>query len=245
MIVVVPMAGRGARFGSLGVDRPKPLLSIAGRPMIAWAFDSLAGLSYSKVIFVTLTEHSQRYNIVGLATKLAGRAASVIEIPEVTEGQMCTVLAARHELQADEDLLIASADTYVDSSLADDIGVKAAECRGIISVARLPGDHWSFASVGPEGWVTDVAEKERISPFASTGLYYFASGREFVAAADEILARRQKTRHEYYVMPVYREYISAGKRISTSEAREVWDMGTPESMRAFEQHRLGLTERCR
>jgi len=153
----------------------------------------------------------------------------------VTEGQLCTVLAARDWITKDEDLLIASADTYVISPLANNIAQRAADCRGIISVARLPGERWSFARVDEQGHVVEVAEKIRISDYASTGLYYFSNGCEFVKFADEIIAKQEKTRGEYYVIPVYQKYIDKGCNIGISIAQEMWDMGMPEAAAQFEK----------
>src|SRR5690606_27192673 len=105
--------------------------------------------------------------------------------------------------------------------------------RGIISVADMPGDRWSFARTDENGRVVEVAEKVRISNQASTGLYYFASGRELLAVADEMIANGEKTRGEYYVMPVYQKYIARGRPVTVSPATAMWDMGTPEALATF------------
>jgi len=78
-----------------------------------------------------------------------------------------------------------------------------------------------------------VAEKVRISDHASTGLYYFSSGREFVQVAEKMIANQEKTRGEYYVIPVYQKYVQQDWRVDISVANEVWDMGTPESLESF------------
>jgi len=236
MKVVVPMAGRGSRFSNQRAKTPKPLVLVANRPMIAWAIESLAGVSFSQIIFVALAEHERRYGVTKLVRHLVGSEAEVILLENVTEGQLCTVLAARAIINNDEDLLIASADTYVASDLGFDIVHRARDCRGIISVADVPGDHWSFARTNEIGRVVEVAEKVRISDHASTGLYYFASGREFVEVAEEMIGNSEKIRGEYYVIPVYQKYIQRGWPVHVSMAREMWDMGTPLAVEQFENH---------
>jgi NDP-sugar pyrophosphorylase family protein len=236
MVIVIPMAGRGTRFINHGIDTPKPFIAVAGRPMVAWAYESVSHLPTSRIVFVVLADHARRYGFDRLARTIAGHRAAIVELDGVTEGQMCTVLAARAYIDTEEDLLVASADTWVDSDLGRDIQNRPDECRGLISVARLPGDQWSFAAVNDAGRVTRVAEKERVSPLASTGLYYFSSGREFVEAADEIITSGMRTRGEYYVIPVYRRYIEMGRFVGVSEARTVWDMGTPDALHHFEEH---------
>ena len=127
MKIIIPMAGRGSRFAKHDVETPKPLVPVAGRPMVAWAFESIKDIPHTQVVFIALQEHESTYGVTELLKNLAGPAAEVILIPEVTEGQLCTVLAARPFIEDDEDLLIAGSDTYVRSPLAGDIAGKQAE----------------------------------------------------------------------------------------------------------------------
>ncbi|MDQ3651422.1 MAG: NTP transferase domain-containing protein, partial [Acidobacteriota bacterium] len=122
MNIIVPMAGRGARFAKSGVDVPKPLISVNGRPMFAWALESLGDLwSEARIVIVVLKEHESRYGISSLLRSVIGSSAQIVVLDDVTEGQLCTVLAATDHIDRDKDLLVASCDTYVVSDLAKDI----------------------------------------------------------------------------------------------------------------------------
>ncbi len=234
MNIIVPMAGRGARFAKSGVDVPKPLISVNGRPMFEWALESLGDLwSEARIVIVVLKEHESRYGISSLLRSVIGSSAQIVVLDDVTEGQLCTVLAATDHIDRDKDLLVASCDTYVVSDLAKDIHERPDDCHGIISVADMPGDRWSFARTDETGRVVEVAEKERISNHASTGLYYFSNAQEFINVAEEIVRNREKTRGEYYVIPVYQKYIERGWRVDISVAERMWDMGNPEALEEF------------
>src|SRR3989442_12740985 len=100
------MAGRGARLAQAGYEKPKPLVTVAGRPMVAWALESLRGLSYDELIFVALAEHEADYGVSSVSRSLSGPKARVILLDAITEGQLCSVLAARELIETDEDLLI-------------------------------------------------------------------------------------------------------------------------------------------
>ena len=39
--VLVPMAGEGSRFRKVGFHKPKPMIDVAGKPMIQWVMDNL------------------------------------------------------------------------------------------------------------------------------------------------------------------------------------------------------------
>src|SRR5262249_26910390 len=243
MKIIVPMAGRGSRLANGNSGIPKTPLPVSGRPMIEWAMLSCEGLEYSKVIFVALAEHEERFGLSKILKSLLPGKVEFLWLDEVTEGQLCTVMAARSEIDSDEGVLIASCDTYVVSDLGADIRRQSPWTRGVISVADLPGDRWSFARVDQSGSVVEVAEKTRISDHASTGLYYFANGREFIHFADQIILNGERTRGEYYVIPVYQKYIDAGHSIGISIARESWDMGTPEAIELAERYTLNQPDR--
>lgn len=235
MIVVVPMAGRGSRFADQGVQTPKPLIEVRGRPMVAWALDGLSDVlaGASRIVFVVLREHDERFGLRALLPRLTGPRTEVVVIDAVTDGQLRTVMMAEPLLVAGEDVLVASCDTYVAPGIARDVAARRPDCHGIISVARLPGDRWSFARTDETGRVVEVAEKQRISELASTGLYYFSRADELAAVAHEMFDRGETTRGEYYVIPVYQKFIERGWRVDVSEAPEMHDMGTPDALRAF------------
>jgi len=234
MIVVVPMAGRGKRLADSGFDKPKPLIEISGKPILYWALKSIDQFPYSQIIFIALQEHEEKYKLSQVIKGLISTEFRLILLEEVTEGQLCTVLSARDYFEEDQDLLIVSSDTYVVSDINQDVCSLSLKTKGLISVANLPGDRWSFARIDEEGKVVEVAEKTRISDFASTGIYYFSNCSQFLSIADDIILSKEKTKGEYYVIPVYQKMIDKGLQINISLAKEMWDLGTPEAIKNFD-----------
>lgn len=234
MIVIVPMAGRGSRYATQGYETPKPLIEVAGKPMVLWALESLKGISVSKYIIVALKEHEEHFGIQQLITNYISGNVEFVWLDQVTEGQLCTVLAAKNLLDPNEDLLIASSDTLVQGNLGNDI--TNSNWDGVISVANLPGEQWSFARTDSAGKVVEVAEKKRISDHASTGLYYFRKASMLIEHGERMINNLEKTRGEYYVIPVYQKMIQAGCSIGISNASAMWDMGTPEAKANFEKY---------
>ncbi len=236
MIVVVPMAGRGSRYSEQGFDMPKPLISVAGKPMIYWALKSLEGMKYKKIIFVALKEHEERYAIRKLLRAILDGHFELVLIEEVTEGQLCTVMMAKDYFESREGLLVIASDSLIKSEIGKEISKKNSETKGIISVINLPGDRWSFAKTNSSNQVVEVAEKVRISDNASTGIYYFSDAIEFQKIAEEIINGHEKIKGEYYVIPVYQKMIQNQQKVAISVASEMWDMGTPEAKVIFENH---------
>ena len=201
MILVIPMAGRGSRFSNVGYTIPKPLIEVAGKPMLFHAFQSVKDVAYRKLIFIALKEHQDEYNVSDVIKKNINSTFELILLDEVTEGQLCTVLTAADFFKQDEGLLIAASDSYIKSNIGKEIENSKAD--GLISVRDLPGEQWSFAKADESGKVIEVAEKVRISNFASTGLYYFRDSKTFEQEANNIVTNKLTTKGEYYVMPLY------------------------------------------
>jgi NDP-sugar pyrophosphorylase family protein len=237
MKVIVPMAGRGSRFANSSFSRPKPLIDVLGKPMFIWAIESLNGIDFSEIIFIALKEHESQFALSELINKFVKVPFQLVLIDEVTEGQLCTVLSAKPLINTNESVLVIASDTLIEGDMLADLA-KGEDIDGIISVLNLPGEQWSFAKVDSDGKVIEVAEKTRISNWASTGMYYFKIGAKFVEEAERLINRNERTRGEFYIMPLYQKLIDLGLNIRISKAEKMWDMGTPEGKLYFESNFL-------
>lgn len=233
--VVMPMAGRGSRFAQIGVTTPKPLIPVRGKPMYAWAVDGLPLERVRQLIFVCLREHLENLELAADITRRYGRFQPVIlSLNHVTEGQACTVLVARELINGDEPLAIYNADTYCPTTLGQALD-RLGPVDGLLDVFHAAGEKWSFARVDDAGRVLETAEKHRISPWATTGLYYFGRGADFVRHAEAMIRANQRTDGEFYVAPVYNRMIAAGADVRINPVDDVWVLGTPEDLARFER----------
>ena len=53
MQVIIPLAGKGTRLRPHTHMVPKPLLKVAGRPVMDWVMDRLEDLDVTELIFIT------------------------------------------------------------------------------------------------------------------------------------------------------------------------------------------------
>ncbi len=234
MNIVMPMAGRGSRFVSAGVNTPKPLIDVRGKPMYAWATDGLPLDRARRLIFVCLAEHLADGGLeADIRARYAEHDPVIIPLDHVTEGQACTVLVAREQIDNDEPLLIFNADTYCPTTIGKALDALDVPADGMLDVFEAEGDRWSFAHFDNDGRVRETAEKRRISPWASTGLYYFGRGADFVRHADAMIADNDRSNNEYYVAPLYNRMIVAGADVRANRVDNVWVLGTPEDLAHF------------
>ena len=243
MNIVVPMAGRGSRFARVGIQTPKPMIDVRGRPMYAWATESLPLDLATRIIFICLAEHLEG-NLLrrDIETRYAKLNPIIVPLDHVTEGQACTVLEARQHIDSDQQLLIYNADTYCRTSLHKTLPRVSKDVGGVLGVFRAPGDKWSFARTdtgGADGRVIETAEKVRISDWACTGLYHFTRGGDFVRYADAVIRDNERVNNEFYVAPIYNRMIADGVDVRLDLAEEVWVLGTPEDLAHFEQNYHG------
>ena len=231
------MAGRGSRFAEVGYTVPKPLIDVKGRPMYSWAMESLPLHAAKRVVFVCLLDHLTDLSLEqDIKMRYSKFNPVIIPLNKVTEGQACTVLEAREYIDNDEPLIIYNADTYCVSSSDDTYTNLSEDVDGVISVFHAEGDKWSFARMDETGRVIETAEKRRISAWATTGLYHFTHGRDFVAHAEEMIKANERVNNEFYVIPVYNRMIADSANIRCDIAQEVWVLGTPEDLAHFEEH---------
>lgn len=246
--IVIPMAGRGLRFKKAGFKLPKLLIDVLGRPMYSWAVNSLPLDACDKLIFIALAEHLDELGVREDVQQRYGQYdLEIISVTEPTAGQACTVLLARDFIDNDTPLMIHNADTYFVSNLA--CTLKETPFRdGIISVFKETDPRWSFARVDENGQVQEVAEKHPISNLATTGMYYFGSGKSYVRAVKEMIEKDICVNNEFYIAPAYNILIQQGAKIGVDYASEVYCFGTLEDLEdsvrrlqsQFRPHKKGL-----
>lgn len=234
--IVIPMAGRGSRFQEAGYTFPKPLIDVNGKTMIEVVVNNLRPTFDHRFIFVCQKEHCDKYDLYHILQNATKNKFEIVQIDGVTQGAACTVLSAIKHINSDDDLLIANSDQVIDINIDDFIGnARVGQKDGLIMVFPASHPKWSYARVDSAGKVVEVAEKKLISDKATTGLYCFKHGKDFVSGAQSMIEKNIRTNNEFYVCPVYNELILADKNIYIYEipADKMHGLGTPEDLESY------------
>ncbi len=233
--IVIPMAGHGSRFSKAGYTLPKPLIPVAGVPMIKGVIANLTPQIPHRFIFICQAAHLENY---GLAENLRTWAKDcvILSVDCVTEGAACTVLLAEELINDQNPLMIANCDQYVDVDI--DAYLKAQTgLSGLIMTMKADDPKWSFVRFDETGKITEVVEKEVVSDEATVGIYNFARGVDFVAAAKKMIAQNLRVKGEFYVAPVYNQMIAQGETVGIYNIGTVnngmYGLGTPEDLEVF------------
>ena len=231
MKVLIPMAGAGSRFEKAGYTFPKPLIDVEGKPMIQAVVDNLN--IEAQHIFIVQKSHYEKYNLQQTLNQISPNC-EIVQVDGVTEGAACTTLLAKQYIDNDEPLVIANSDQYVEwdsnefmySMVADSVD------GGILSF-KSTHPKWSYAKLGDDGFVCEVAEKKPISDIATVGIYYWKKGSDYVKYAEDMIEKNIRVNNEFYVCPVFNQAIEDNKKVKIFNVEKMWGIGTPEDLQIF------------
>jgi len=231
MNVLIPMAGAGSRFAQAGYTFPKPLIEVDGKPMIQVVVENLNIEAH--FIFLVQRAHYEKYNLKQLLN-LISPGCDIIQVDSLTEGAACTTLLAKELINNDEPLLMANSDQFIEWNSNECLyGFTADEVDGGIITFKATHPKWSFAKLGDDGFVCEVAEKNPISDNATVGIYFWKHGSDYVRYAEQMIEKNIRINNEFYVCPVYNEAILDQKKIKIKQIDRMWGIGTPEDLEYF------------
>ena len=238
--IVIPMAGRGSRFAEAGYKDPKPLISVHGKPMIQVVVENLTPKCNHRFIFICQNQHIKDYDLTSKLKSMANNV-EIIGIDGITEGQVCTVLKAKHFINNDEPLMTANSDQYIDFDINDYLSaMNDNNLDGLIMTMKANDPKWSYAKTNKEGFVIETAEKKVISKDATVGIFNFRHGKDLVRSAEQMIADNIRVNNEFYTCPCYNYLIKEGKKIGIygigKEYHGMYGLGIPKDLNFFLNH---------
>lgn len=247
MKLVIPMAGLGTRMRPHTWSRPKPLLPVAGRPMLAHILDRFQDQPIDQYVFI----------IGWLGEQVQDYVRSHFDVPAsyVTQekmlGQAHAIWLAREHLVGP--LFLMFVDTLFDdvdfTGLAetgpDGRALDGPILDGMIFTKEVD-DPRRFGVVETDGAgrATKLIEKPDSLDNRQVlmGLYYFRDGEWLARACKELMDRRLTTKGEYYLADAVTLMIEQGANFRTRPVGVWKDTGKPES--TLDTHRYLLEHGC-
>lgn len=231
MNVLIPMAGAGSRFSQAGYTFPKPLIEVHGKPMIQVVVENLNMDAH--YIFLVQKEHYEKYNLKQVLNLIAP-GCDIVQVDGITEGAACTTLLAKELINNDNPLIIANSDQIMEWDANEAMyAFTASNTDAGIMTFKSTHPKWSYAKVGDDGFVIEVAEKNPISDIATVGVYYWQHGSDYVKYAEQMIDKNIRTNNEFYVCPVFNEAVFDGKKIRIKNIDKMWGIGTPEDLNYY------------
>ena len=232
MKVIIPLAGKGTRLRPHTHLVPKPMLKIAGKPVMAYILEDLERLGgVDQVIYVTghLKEKVEHY----ARTQFKLPAAFVEQT--VQDGTAGAVKLAQPYV--DQDVLIIFVDTIFETDLSV---IKTTDADGIIWVKEVE-DYQRFGVVvtDEDGNMTKIVEKPDtpISKRANIGLYYVKNWKLLYEGIDWTL-KQPKNKGEYYLTDAFQYMIDKGAKLKVIDVEGWYDAGKLDTL--LETNRIVL-----
>ncbi len=223
MQVIIPLAGKGTRLRPHTHLVPKPLLKVAGRPVMDWVMDRLEGLDITELIFITGHLKEQVESFARAQYRIPSR---YIE-QKVQDGTAGAINLARPYVKGP--VLIIFVDTVFEADLTL---VNRTDADGIIWAKEVE-DYQRFGVVvtDAQGYMTRIVEKPStpISKLANIGLYYIRDVESLWKGIDHVLAS-PANKGEWYLTDAFQWMIEHGKRILTAEVGGWYDCGKLDTL---------------
>jgi glucose-1-phosphate thymidylyltransferase len=175
MKIIVPMAGRGSRLRPHTLTVPKPLIPIAGKPIVHRLVEDIAGVinqDIEEIAFIIHKDFGDQVpkDLVAIAEKLGAKGS--IYYQDKPLGTAHAIMSAKESMSGP--VVVAYADTLfradftLDTSADSVIWVKQVDDPSAFGVVQL----------NDKNEIVDFVEKpaEFVSDLAIIGIYYFKSG---------------------------------------------------------------------
>ncbi|MGC4129069.1 MAG: sugar phosphate nucleotidyltransferase [Bergeyella sp.] len=223
MKIIVPMAGRGSRLRPHTLTVPKPLIPIAGKPIVQRLVEDIAKVAGEKIDEIAFiigdfgAEVEQ--SLIEIAEKLGAKGS--IYTQDEPLGTAHAIKCAENSMQGD--VVVAFADTlfradfHLDKNSDGVIWVKKVDDPSAFGVVKL--DDYGF--------ITDFVEKpkEFVSDLAIIGIYYFKSAEKLMEEINFIMENNIKQGGEFQLTTALENLRQKGAKFSLGKVDDWMDCG--------------------
>ena len=252
MKVIIPMGGKGTRLKPHTYTRPKPLVHVAGKPVLGHILDQLKGLAIDEMIFITgsFSEQIQAYvasnysfNARFIAQKDALGVAHAISLAKEFITDDVLIVFADTLFEADSSVInaLTSSASKPVRSLKTAMGFsKKIDADGVFWVKEVEDPRRFGVAFLHEGIVSKIIEKPQtpVSNLALIGLYYVSHGRKLMDAIDYIITHNITFKNEFFLTDALQLMIEQGEQFIAKPV-DIWlDCGTVESLLETNRHLL-------
>ena len=229
MKIIVPMAGMGKRMRPHTHTTAKPLLPIAGKPIVQRLVEDLAAVAGEPVEEVAYVVHPSfgpgvEDELLGIATAIGSKGS--IHYQETALGTAHAILCAEKALSGR--VIVAFADTLFRAQLKLD-----KDCDGVIWVNKVEDPRpFGVVKLDKQGIITEFVEKPPtfVSDLAIIGIYYFADGERLRKEMQYLIDNGIKDKGEYQLTNAMENMKRKGARFKAGSV-DVWmDCGNKNAM---------------
>ena len=222
MKIIVPMAGRGSRLRPHTLTVPKPLIPIAGKPIVQRLVEDIAkvvGQKIEEVAFITDESFGVEEQLKQIGESLGAKATVYYQDQPLGTGH--AIMCAKDSLEGP--CIIAYADTLFKADFELD-----PEADSVIWVKQVENpEAYGVVKLNANNEIVELVEKpkEQVSDLAVIGIYYFKEGLELKNSLQKVLDAKLMHGGEYQINDGIKDLMSQGKVFKTGKVNEWMDCG--------------------
>ena len=226
MEAIILAGGKAERLGAAAGGRPKALIPVAGRPLVAHQIALLAPAGVERVLVSCAAGQDELF-----LEELGGLGPEIVPVPEPEPlgrgGGLRLAARARRE---SGDVFALNGDELVDLDFRSLLARHREKETGATIVVAPLRSPFGVVELGEDDAVTGFEEAPRLPHWVSCGIYVLG---------EEALERLpERGDHERTTFP---ELAAAG-RLRAFRHEGLWlTINTPKDLRAAEDHLAGLT----
>ena len=218
------MAGRGSRLRPHTLTIPKPLIPVAGKPIVHRLVEDIAGVlnqDIEEVAFIIHESFGQKVeeDLIAIAQKLGAKGTIYYQNEALGTGH--AIMCAKESLSGPA--VIAYADTLIRADFKID-----AEADAVIWVKQVnEPEAFGVVKLNAKNEIIELVEKPTtfVSDLAVIGIYYFKEVGDLKQELQNALDNNIKNGGEYQINDGIKAMMANGKVFKTGEVNQWMDCG--------------------
>jgi len=224
--IVIPMAGWGTRMRPHTWNKPKPLVSVAGKTSFEHLmdlFETLPEPNRTEFIFI-VGPYLGEIQIPAFVKEHYPNIKAHYVVQGEMKGQSHALYLARQYLTGP--MLMIFSDTLIETDFSF---LDREKSHGVAWVKAVPDPRrFGVAEVNEEGWIKRLIEKPQSieNDLAVVGGYYFKSGEDLMAAIEEQMQRNVQLKNEFFLVDAINIMLERGALMRVERVDTWLDTGT-------------------
>lgn len=224
MKIIVPMAGRGSRLRPHTLTVPKPLIPVAGKPIVHRLVEDIAGVLNQNIEEVAFVIHESfgekvEQDLIAIAEKLGAKGTIYYQNEALGTGH--AIMCAKESLSGPA--VIAYADTLIRADFELDPTADA-----VIWVKQIENpEAFGVVKLNANNEIIELVEKPKdfVSDLAVIGIYYFKEVGVLKQELQNVLDNNIQNGGEYQINDGIKNMMANGKIFKTGEVSAWMDCG--------------------
>ena len=232
---VIPVAGVGTRLRPHTHTQPKPLIPVAGMPILGHTIENLIQAGIKDFVFIIghLGEKIEDF----VRSRYAGQINLEFVVQSPRKGLGHAIWVAREPIQSAEEILIVLGDTIFDADIKTIM--RAPFSTLAVQEVDLP-QNFGVVKLDEDGFVASAVEKPKIpmSNLGMVGLYKIKEVNILIDSLDKIMQENPGDAKEYHLTDGLVKMLEAGVKIRTIQVEHWFDCGKKDAL--LETNRIML-----